>query len=140
MKLTLHRFNCGQRATLGELFVDKEFTCFTIEDQDRQLETGGEKIPRETCIPRGSYPVVVTWSNRFKRELPLVKDVPGFDGIRIHPGNTHDDTEGCILVGSSWFNTADGPAVNNSRATFGTLFERLEAAYARGEAISLEVI
>lgn len=140
MKIKVKRTNCGLKSTLSDVYVDNEWFCFGLEDQDRELESGGEKVKAHTCIPRGEYELVITFSNRFKRELPLLKDVPQFEGIRIHPGNTHDDTEGCILVGSSWFDTNSGPALNNSRATFDKLFELLEAAYDSGEPITVEVI
>ena len=56
------------------------------------------KIKGKTAIPAGKYEVVVTMSNRFKRLMPLLLDVEGFDGIRIHGGNSHDDTDGCLLI------------------------------------------
>ena len=140
MKLKLNRTTCGAHGTLGDLYIDNEWFCFTLEDTDRQLETGGEKIMHETCIPRGTYEVVITWSNRFKRELPLLKDVPQFEGIRIHPGNRTSDSSGCILVGSATSTTASHhPMVMNSRATFDQLLARLEAAYAANVPVTLEV-
>ena len=75
--------------------------CWTLEDVVREIPgqpVTAWKIKRETAIPRGAYPIRVTYSNRFKTALPLLLDVPGFEGIRIHGGNTKADTEGCILV------------------------------------------
>src|SRR3972149_10690167 len=95
MELLLQRKIFTDKSTIGELFVDGVFECFTLEDVVRD----DEKIKKVTAIPDGIYTVLVTWSPRFKRQLPLLIDVPGFDGIRIHPGNTADDTEGCLLVG-----------------------------------------
>ena len=84
----------------------------------------------------GNYEVAITYSNRFKRELPLIKDVPGFSGIRIHPGNTDEDTEGCILVGLVW----DGDDfIGQSRVAFQSLFSKMQTAIANGEKIHLEV-
>lgn len=102
MDLRLQREPTRDGATLGCLFVDGHFECFTLEDIVR--ERPGEpvsawKIPAETAIPVGRYRVVVTRSTRFQRDLPLLLDVPGFTGIRIHPGNGSLDTEGCLLVG-----------------------------------------
>lgn len=139
MKLRLERTWCGAVCTIGTLSIDGAFECFTLEDVVRERD--GEpveawKIRGETAIPRGTYPVTITWSNRFKRDLPLVDRVPGFAGIRIHPGNTHEDTEGCILVGR-----AKGPdRVLESRAAFLDLYDKLDQALARGEAVTLEVI
>jgi len=87
--------------TLGSLFLNGKFFCYTVEDQDRFLENGGTKIKSRTAIPRGQYKMIVTFSNRFQKELPLLISVPGFEGIRIHGGNSAEDSEGCILVGSN---------------------------------------
>lgn len=141
MKLTLRRTQCGARCTLGELYVDDAELpeCFTLEDVVREVagqDVKRWKIPGETAIPRGAYPVTITYSQRFRRDLPLVSDVPGFAGIRIHSGNTAADTEGCILVGRS-----RGPdRVNDSRAAFADLYAKIGAALGRGEAVTLEVI
>jgi len=95
MELLLKRSPSVDGATIGQLFVDGLFECFTLEDQIRD----GVKIAHETAIPPGRYRVVITPSVRFGRMLPLLLNVPGFDGIRIHPGNTDADTSGCILAG-----------------------------------------
>lgn len=136
MKLTLVRYAFGSVATIGDLFIDGMHFCKTLEDPDRKLECDGEKIYGKTAIPRGAYNVIIDWSNRFKRELPHVLDVPGFEGIRIHPGNKAEDTEGCILVGAV---VVSDNFVSNSKATFARLFEQMEAVYERGEKIVLEV-
>ncbi|MBI2882861.1 MAG: hypothetical protein HYY11_02975 [Candidatus Methylomirabilis oxyfera] len=124
MRLTLIRRWCTRHSTIGELLIDDERVCFTLEDAVQN----GRKISGETAIPAGRYQVTITESQRFKRLLPLLLDVPGFDGVRIHAGNTCDDTAGCILVG-----TTMGPdRVNNSRKAFSPLFERLKEATAHG--------
>lgn len=133
MKLTLLRTECGKVCTLGSLTVDGKHECFTLEDVVRP---DGVKIYGETAIPAGSYNVDITPSPRFKRDLPLVVNVKGFIGIRIHPGNTAGDTEGCILVGQS----KSGDMVLKSRAAFDALFPKLAAAKARGDVITLEVL
>ncbi len=86
MTLVLERRPASDDVILGQLFVDGRFECFTLE---------GARV----AIPTGTYPVTITASQRFGRLLPLVNDVPGRTGIRIHAGNTDADTEGCILVG-----------------------------------------
>lgn len=119
MNLRLVREPTIDGATLGSLYVDKHWRCFTIEDAIRPV-----KVPGQTAIPPGRYKVTLTESARFKRVLPLLNDVPGFSGIRIHPGNTIADTEGCILVGRD---RVPG-RVLQSRAAFEWLFQTLSAA------------
>lgn len=135
MKLLLVREPSGDSCTHGKLYVNGVFECFTLEDKDRKLEAGGEKIYGQTAIPRGTYEVIINFSQRFKRDLPLLLNVAGFSGVRIHAGNTSEDTEGCILVGSS----RGDQRVNNSRVAFNKLFDQLDEAYAANEAISLEI-
>ena len=103
MKLHLQRTERGDRYTMGRLAIDGEPFCDTLEPTDRHLEAATmrpeQKVFGQTAIPTGTYPVVLTYSPRFKRTLPLLKNVPHFEGIRIHPGNSATDTAGCILVG-----------------------------------------
>ena len=88
---------------------------------------------------RPSLIAALTASPRFKRVLPLLIDVPGFDGIRIHPGNTDKDTEGCLLVGERITIQQGIPFLLNSRAAFDRLMPKLEDAVKRGERIEIEV-
>lgn len=131
MKLLLERTVFSDVSTIGTLSVDGAFFCYTLEDTDRHLECGGTKEYGATAIPRGTYEVIIDWSNRFKRELPRLVDVPQFEGVRIHPGNRPEDTEGCVLVGSSY----GVDYVYNSRAVFDKLFACLDAA----DSIELEI-
>jgi len=86
--------------TLGTMYLDGVKFCETCEDEDRFLENGvTEKVNARTAIPRGRYRVLTSFSTRFNKVLPIVLDVPGFEGIRIHGGNNAADTHGCILVG-----------------------------------------
>lgn len=85
--------------TLGSLSINGEHFGYTCEDADRRLEDAGIKIKGRTAIPRGKYKVVLSHSNRFNKVMTELKDVPGFSGVRIHGGNTHEDTEGCPLLG-----------------------------------------
>lgn len=135
MKIVVERFEFTGNSTISRISCD-DFECFGIEDVDRYLERDpNAKIYGKTAIPRGKYECIITFSNRFKKELPLLVAVPGFEGVRIHPGNKPEDTEGCILVGSS--HSKD--FVGNSRATFAKLFERIEASFDRGDEIIVEV-
>lgn len=114
--------------TIGKLYINGKYFCDTLEDKDRGLtddmtvnEISKIKIKKETAIPTGTYKVTITYSNRFKKNMPLINDVKGFEGIRIHSGNTNQDTEGCILVG---FNKVKGNVIN-SRDTYNKLFSVL---------------
>src|SRR6478736_9414023 len=94
MKLTLRREPSTTKSTPGKLYVDSIFECYTLEDVVRPA-----KIYGQTAIPAGTYKVIINMSNRFKRLLPLLLNVPDYEGVRIHPGNTDKDTDGCILPG-----------------------------------------
>lgn len=130
MKLQVVRTMCGATCTIGELLVDGEFECFTLEDVVRP---DGQKVPGDTAIPYGTYDVIVNFSNRFKRDLPLLVGVPGFEGIRIHPGNSVADTAGCLLVGRRH----TGSTVTESRLAFNPLFAKIGDALRRGEKVSI---
>lgn len=126
--LTLARRERIGNATIGDLSVNGRFECLTLEDLERP-----NKIPGETAIPKGTYQILLTMSPRFHRVLPLLVNVPGFDGIRIHPGNTDKDTEGCILVGTGIVNGA----LTSSRVAFDRLYLKLAQA---GENLSISII
>lgn len=98
----LQRVQCDSDVTIGDLSIGGHHVCWVCEDPVREVP--GEpawrwKVPGKTAIPVGRYKIERTWSPRFQRTLPLLVDVPGFEGIRIHAGNTADDTEGCLLPG-----------------------------------------
>jgi hypothetical protein len=131
MELKLVRKWHAHGTTIGELFLDGKWQCYTLEDEVRE-----HKIYGETAIPAGTYKVVLSQSKRFRRQLPELLNVPEFTGIRIHPGNTKEDTEGCILVG----NTRGVASVGDSRAAFGTLMEKLRVAVSANETITIEVV
>lgn len=132
MKLRLVRDIVAPTYTMGMLYVDGAMECFTLEDQCRPA---GEKVPGATAIPEGTYAVQITYSRRFQRDMPLLLDVPWFDGIRIHPGNTIDDTEGCILVGTG----RAAAEVRNSRQAFKELYGKLQQALEDGQEVSIEI-
>lgn len=116
MILTLQRERSDLARTFGVLFVNGIFQCFTLEDPVRP-----QKVPGHTAVPAGRYPLVLTYSPRFKRTLPLLLHVPEFEGVRIHVGNTENDTEGCILPGTARSSTA----LLGSRLAFDALYEKL---------------
>ena len=119
MKLLLKRLHKTQHSTTGELYVDGKFECYTLEDVEREV-----KIPGETAIPKGTYIVGITLSNRFKRLLPILIGVKNFEGVRIHSGNNNHQTEGCILVGQ----TRADDYVGDSRLAFDKLFKKMQLA------------
>ena len=101
-KLTLKRIAKKADYTIGRLEDEMgKRICDTLEPTYRNYKGGELKVPRKSAVPEGTYPVVVTKSKKFGKYLPLLVGVPGFEGIRIHSGNTSKDTEGCILVGQN---------------------------------------
>jgi hypothetical protein len=134
MLITVKRKNFNDTATIGEMLIDDKFLCHTLEDKVRD---NGEKIFGKTAIPYGKYEVVTTMSNRFKKLLPLLLDVPNFTGVRIHAGNTSANTEGCILVG-----TWDGKSsdfIGSSRVAFDKFMPVLVKALKAGK-VYIEIV
>lgn len=119
MKLLLKRITKTNNSTIGELYINGVFQCYTLEDKEREV-----KIKNETAIPKGTYKVIINRSNRFKIDLPLLLNVPNFEGVRIHTGNSNHDTEGCILVGQ----TRSTDFIGNSRKAFKNLFDKMKLA------------
>lgn len=139
MKIAVMRKWLTQEATISEISVDGQFLCYGLEDCVREIEgqpVEDWKIPGQTAIPRGTYALEITPSNRFKRDMLQVMEVPGFAGIRIHAGNTSADTEGCLLVGD----TRSNDFVGNSRNALVKLFGTVAAAIHRGEEVSIEFV
>nr|DAY07085.1 MAG TPA: Protein of unknown function (DUF2778) [Crassvirales sp.] len=108
IKLLVKREFFAETYTIGKLYVDGVYFCDTLENPVRPE---GVKIPNETAIPYGTYEVIVNFSPKFKRILPRLLNVPMFDGILIHRGNSVKDTSGCILVGE---NKVKGMVLNST--------------------------
>lgn len=138
MKLILKRDIIKPDFTLGILYVDGEEFCYTVEDTDRKLESGGIKIYGKTAIPRGTYEVEVTYSPKYNKPLPEIKHVPNYTGVRIHSGNTAADTEGCVIVGAT--RDIEKGVVTSSRLTMTALFNKINRAIELHESITLEII
>lgn len=92
--------------TIGDLYLNNSLFCKVLEDPIRDLnndgdltDNGEQKVYGQTAIPKGAYNVIINMSTRFKKEMPLLLNVPSFEGVRIHAGNTVADTHGCLLVG-----------------------------------------
>jgi hypothetical protein len=140
LKLFLYRFKPltkGYQA--GKLYVDGDLFCHTLEDEVREVE--GQpvekwKIKGKTAIPRGKYRVDVTFSNRFKTMMPILLDVPGFEGVRIHAGNTSANTEGCVLVGNE---SGEDGFLGDSRTAFANLFGVIKDAINSGQDVWLTI-
>lgn len=105
--------------TIGRIFVNNAFFCNSMEDTDRGLrqdmpleEIKRLKVYGKTAIPTGTYTILMTYSPKYKKKMPQVMNVPGFEGIRIHPGNTPEDTLGCILPGD---NKVKGKVVDSTK-------------------------
>lgn len=137
MQLALSRKTLGAKATLGELSVDGNFECYTLEDVVRELGPDGSgKVWGQTAIPAGTYEVILSLSPKFGRIMPRLVDVPFFSGILIHKGNTDANTEGCILVA----NHIGGPdLVTDATGAFDNLFPKLRDAWLNKEAISITI-
>lgn len=131
MKIEVIRNQLTSVSTIGSMYVNGMWECYTLEDVVRK----GPKVPGQTAIPEGTYGVRVTFSNRFKRDLPLLDNVPGFEGVRIHSGNSDVDTEGCLLVGRA--KSID--RIYNSRDAFDTLYSKILAAWMNHEPIEITV-
>lgn len=132
MTLDLYREPSSEVSTSGRLAIAGVFECWTLEDIVRD----GPKVAHETAIPAGRYQVVITRSQRFECMLPLLLDVPGFEGIRIHAGNTDKDTSGCLLVGQS---RGAHDSILSSRLALAALQPKIAGAIARGERVHIVV-
>lgn len=119
MKIQIKRLHKTKNSTIGELTIDGKFECYTLEDIEREV-----KVKSETAIPKGTYKVIINQSNRFKRLMPLLLNVPNFEGVRVHAGNTNHDTEGCILVGR----TRGIDFIGQSRKAYDSLFKKMKEA------------
>ena len=137
MNITLIREGENPKHNFGQMYIDGIYFGDTLEDEDRFLESDPTgKVQDQTAIPRGRYLVTLSLSKRFGKIMPEVHDVPGFSGIRIHGGNSTEDTSGCPLLGS--VRTKDGIA--NCKGVNERLMDRLEAAAERNEEVWLEVM
>lgn len=125
-----------QEATVSEVMVRNELLCYALEDKVREIPgrpVEEWKIKGETAIPYGNYAVEITYSNRFKKDMLQIMDVPGFSGIRIHAGNTAADTEGCLLVGL----TKGDNFVGKSRLAIVRIFGMVQAALGNGDDVTI---
>lgn len=142
MELLVRRLVFKKDYTEGQLFIDGSYFCDTLEDctrdfnKDGDLDEPGEtKVPGETAIPFGTYDVIMSYSNRFKKIMPEVLNVKGFEGIRIHSGNIPAHTHGCLLLGVY---EKDG-RINRSLEMTGAVTKMIKEAINNKEQVKLTV-
>ena len=138
MELLLQRNKSGKNATISPLLVDGEFECYILEDVVREIKgrpVNEWKVFGETAIPEGRYQVIITMSPRFNKKLPLLMDVPGFVGVRVHSGNFSTHTEGCLITGQNIV----GESVTKSKAALDKLQTKLQNALDDHEQIWLTI-
>lgn len=142
MKLRLERLWPKKDYTVGRLYVDDRLFCNTLEDRIVDKNKNGvfdgdeKKVYGESAIPYGTYKIIYNWSPKFGRNLPRLLNVPHFEGILIHPGNTAADSAGCILVGK---NTEVG-RLTNSRYISDELNKLIDEAQRKGGPITIEIV
>lgn len=135
MKLKLIRTNRYSTCTEGKLFLDNELFCDTLEPTERELKAFSDKVPGRTAIPKGVYRISYKYSSRFCCKMMRLMDVPLFDGILIHVGNSVSDTKGCILVG---VRTSPGH-LSASRLTYNRLMSRLQNTLTQDELLIISI-
>ena len=142
MELKLERKYRSNNYCIDKLYINGKYFSDALEDPDRGLtdsmsleEIKKIKIKGNTCIPYGTYNITITYSPRFKKNLPLLNNVKGFDGIRIHSGNKPQDTEGCLLPG---FNKVKGQVID-SRVTTDKLIAQIQQALNKGEKVTITI-
>lgn len=143
MKILVKRIAKRPTYTIGKMYLDGKYFCDTLEDTDRNISQSTPldtikkvKLPNNTAIPTGTYKVIVNVSPKFKRLLPRLLNVPGFDGVLIHRGNTDKDTSGCILIGE---NKVVGKVINSTGYET-KLVSILNKAQDNKEGITIEII
>lgn len=134
MKLELRRRWLSDESTVGELYADGERLCFVLEDRYRG-DALSDKVPGKSAIPCGVYEIIITHSPRFGVDMPLLLNVPGFKGVRIHWGNDPEDTDGCLITGTE----REPNKVLHSRVAYGVVFQAIQAARARGENVHIDI-
>lgn len=139
MELRLKRLWLNDKCSIGKLYVGNDFECYTLEDVVREIEgrpVKDWKIKGETAIPRGTYNISLYKSPRFKKTLPMLESVAGFDHILIHQGNWAKNTEGCILVGAK---KVSEEMIGDSKDAFDKLMPKIEAALSNNESVKITV-
>ena len=142
MELRLERKYRSNNYCIDKLYINGKYFSDALEDPDRGLtdtmsleEIQKIKIKGNTCVPYGTYNVTITYSPRFKKNLPLINNVKGFEGIRVHNGNTPQDSSGCVLLG---FNKVKGRVVD-SKVTVNKFIDIVQKALNKGEKVTITI-
>jgi hypothetical protein len=138
MNIVVERLQCDEDVTISGITVDGDWQCWGLEDPVREVQgqpVSSWKVYGKTAIPAGRYKVELTMSVRFRRILPILLNVPGFEGVRIHAGNTAADTEGCILVG----NERLAKSLARSQLALAPFMAKMAEAQRKGESIILDI-
>jgi hypothetical protein len=138
MTIYMVRDDCTDSRTLGTMRFSDGYVCETLEDPVRE----GPKVVGDTAIPSGTYQITITRSKRFNRMMPLLNNVPGFGGVRLHCGNGVWDTAGCVLVGSDRgpFSAGADQTILRSREAMDQVQHRIAAALVAGEPVWLDIV
>ena len=130
MEILVNRRTKTKLSTISDVTIDGVFFCYGLEDVDRGIKQSDDidviktkKVFAQTAIPAGRYEIIINFSNRFQQYMPLLLNVPGFEGVRIHPGNKAANTEGCLLLGQ----TEGDDFVGNSRLAYRSFLPKLRA-------------
>jgi hypothetical protein len=142
MKITVIRETNQMREgretfVMSQVYINGLKFCECVEDMDRRLEVYGasDKVKKQTAAPRGVYSIELSFSHRFQKVLPILNNVPFFEGVRIHGGNKAEHSEGCLLFGK--LRTIDG--VSGCANVMQVLMERIQAAEDRNEPCMIEI-
>ncbi len=155
MKIEVKRIALKDKYTIGHMYIDGKFVCDTLEDKVRDLNKNGKfdngevKIPNETAIPYGTYNVTMNvqspkysnyakypYTKKYNAFMPRLQNVPSFEGVLIHAGNTADHTSGCILVGE---NKVKGQVINSQKTWTNLMDKYFWPAKQKGEKITIEM-
>jgi len=143
MELQLKRETFTEQSTIGTLSIDGVFECFILEDKDRGLndtltleQISKVKVYGKTCIPYGRYEIEWTMSARFKVFMPILLNVKGYAGIRIHKGNTEIDSLGCLLCGTR----KKSNMITESTLATKNLYAKIEAVKKQGQRIYITIV
>lgn len=134
MKLRTELIAENENETLSKLFIDDKFYSYVLEDEYREIKKHGD-----TRIPKGTYVVGLRDSPKFGKDMLWIKDVPGFQFILIHKGNTDADTEGCLLLGEQFVESNGRISLVKSKIAYDVVYPIVVKAIKSGENVTIEI-